>query len=392
MGYDYTICYKTCQENIVADALSRIQNLGNEKVHYLNSITSIDSGLSNMIKESWIGDDKIQELVHLKGGNPDIPNRIWEDISMDFEEGLLTSVGKDMILVVVDRLSKYAHFIALKHPFSAVVVAQVFMENSFRLHGMSKTIVSDRDPVFMSRFWREYFQLQGVQLKPSTAYHPQTDGQTEVVNKCLECYLCCITGDQPKEWVHWLPLAEWWYNTSFHSSIRTTTYEVVYGQPPPTPIPYEAFSSSIETVDRSLQHREATIKVLKEHLHNAQHKMKTQADKKRSEREVAEGDLRVGAVAYKLELPEGTRIHPIFHVSQLKKKTGSSSCAPYLPTTLTAHGYVILEQEAVLDRRLVKRNNKPITQVLVKWYNAPSEESLWENLYDLQARFPNFSP
>ncbi|KAL0351492.1 UNVERIFIED_CONTAM: Transposon Ty3-G Gag-Pol polyprotein [Sesamum calycinum] len=385
MGYDYTICYKTCQENIVADALSRIQNLGNEKVHYLNSITSIDSGLSNMIKESWIGDDKIQELGKLiVGRKPEIrrnilqlfyssaldghsvPNRIWEDISMDFEEGLLTSVGKDMILVVVDRLSKYAHFIALKHPFSAVVVAQVFMENSFRLHGMPKMIVSDRDPVFMSRFSREYFQLQGVQLKPSTAYHPQTDGQTEVVNKCLECYLCCITGDQPKEWVHWLPLAEWWYNTSFHSSIRTTPYEVVYRQPPPTPIPYEALSSSIETVDRSLQHREATIKVLKEHLHNAQHKMKTQTDKKRSEREVAEGDLRVGAVAYKLELPEGTRIHPIFHVSQLKKKTGSSSCAPYLPTTLTAHGYVILEQEAVLDRRLVKRNNKPITQVLAK--------------------------
>ncbi|KAL0462690.1 UNVERIFIED_CONTAM: Transposon Ty3-G Gag-Pol polyprotein [Sesamum latifolium] len=343
---------------------------------------------------------------------------------MDFVEGLPTSAGKDTILVVVDRLSKYAHFVALKHPFSAVVVAQLFMENIFKLHGMPKSIVSDRDPMFMSIFWWEYFQLQGVQTQAIHAYH-QMDGQTEVVNKCLECYLRCMTGDRPKEWAHWLPLAEWWYNTSFHSSIKTTPYEVIYGKPPPTPIPYEALRSSLEAVDRSLQHREATIRILKEHLHNAQHRMKVQADKKRSQREFAVGDLvfvklrpykqtslkshfihkltprffgpfkvlqRVGAVAYKLELPEGTRIHPIFHVSQLKKKTGSSSCAPYLPTTLTAHGHVILEPEAVLDRRLVKRNNKPTTQVLVKWYNAPSEESLWENLYDLQARFPNFRP
>ncbi|KAL0440343.1 UNVERIFIED_CONTAM: Transposon Ty3-G Gag-Pol polyprotein [Sesamum latifolium] len=143
------------------------------------------------------------------------------------------------ILVVVDRLSKYAHFIALKHPFSAVCVAKLFIEKIFKLNGMPKSLVNHRDPVFMSRFWREYFQLQGVQLKPSTAYHPQINGQIEVVNKCLESNLHCMTGDQPKEWAYWLPLAEWWYNTSFHSSIRTTAYEVVYGQPPPTPIPYE---------------------------------------------------------------------------------------------------------------------------------------------------------
>lgn len=183
-------------------------------------------------------------------------------------------------------------------------------------------------------------------------------------------------------------------------------------------IPYDALGSSLDAVDRSLQHREATVRILKEHLHNAQHRMKIQADKKRSEREFVVGDLvfvklrpykqtslkphsfhkltprffgsfkvlqRIGAVAYRLELPEGTRIHPVFHVSQLKKKTGSSSCTPYLPTTVTAHGHVILEPEAILDRRLVKRNNRPVTQVLVKWYNAPLEESSWEKLYEPQA-------
>ncbi|KAL0427505.1 UNVERIFIED_CONTAM: Gag-Pol polyprotein [Sesamum latifolium] len=220
-----------------------------------------------------------------------IPNRIWEDIFMNFVKGLPTSVGKDTILVVVDKLSKFAHFVVLKHPFLAAVDAQLFMENIFKLHGMPKSIVSDRDPVFMSRFWREYFQLH----RSNSSHPPPTTRKQMVksrfVNKCLECYLRCMTGDRPKEWANWLPLAEWWYNTSFHSSMRTTPYEVVYGQPPPTPIPYEALSFSLEAVVRSLQHREATIKILKEHLHNAQHRMKVQTDKKRSEREFAVGDL-----------------------------------------------------------------------------------------------------
>ncbi|KAL0313429.1 UNVERIFIED_CONTAM: Transposon Ty3-G Gag-Pol polyprotein [Sesamum radiatum] len=114
-----------------------------------------------------------------------IPERIWEDISMDFITGLPPSLGKDTVLVVVDRLSKFAHFIALKHPYSAASVAQLFLDNVFKLHGTPKSIVCDRDSICMSVFWRELFKLQRVKIKPSTAYHPQMDGQTEVVNKCL---------------------------------------------------------------------------------------------------------------------------------------------------------------------------------------------------------------
>ena len=101
---------------------------------------------------------------------------------MDFIEGLPKSNGLEVIMVIVDRLSKYAHFIGLAHPYPAPKVAQIYLDQVYRLHGMPEGITSDRDPIFISQFWKEFFKLQSVELKLSTSYHPQTDGQTENVN------------------------------------------------------------------------------------------------------------------------------------------------------------------------------------------------------------------
>lgn len=128
-----------------------------------------------------------------------IPERNWTEISMDFIEGLPRSQGCEVIFIVMDRLSKYSHFISLSHPYTASSVARVFMYNNFKLHGMPLSIVSDQDPVFTSTFWRALFKLQGTQLKHNSAYHPQTDGQTEVVNRCLETYLHCFVGTRPED-------------------------------------------------------------------------------------------------------------------------------------------------------------------------------------------------
>ena len=156
---------------------------------------------------------------------------------MDFIDGLPPYKGKTILLVVVDRFSKYAHFIPMSHLYIAPKVAQTFFENVFKLHGMPSSIVCDWDSTFISAFWKELFKLQGTSFNFSSSYHPQTDGQTEAVNWALDMYLCCFTSSRPKEWVQWVPWAEFCYNTSLHASTRKTPFKVCMEESPPTCFP-----------------------------------------------------------------------------------------------------------------------------------------------------------
>lgn len=108
-----------------------------------------------------------------------------------------------------------------------------FFDVIYKLHGLPVNIITDRDRIFTSSFWKELFSLMGTNLAFSSAYHPQTDGQTERLNQCLEHYLRCMVHDNPKQWLKWLPLAEHWYNTNHHSSLKLTPFQALYGYPPP---------------------------------------------------------------------------------------------------------------------------------------------------------------
>jgi hypothetical protein len=136
-----------------------------------------------------------------------IPSQRWEEVSMDFITGLPNLEGKSIIMVVFDRLTKYAHFCALSHPFNASTIATALMETIQKLHGTPKIIVSDKDPIFTRNFWTKLFSCLGPQLDHSSSYYPQSYGQTKIVNKCLEGYIHCFVSDKQTQGVKWLTLA-----------------------------------------------------------------------------------------------------------------------------------------------------------------------------------------
>lgn len=141
----------------------------------------------------------------------------------------------------------------------------------------------------LSQFWQELWRLQGTKLKFSTAYHPQSDGQTEVVNRGIEAYLCCFAGEQPKKWAMWLPWAEYSYNTSFHTSSNTTPFKILYGRDPPTLTPYSDMAISNSSVDQMLMDRDRMLTELKVHWQKAQQRMKISADKHQRDIEYSMG-------------------------------------------------------------------------------------------------------
>ncbi|XP_028785068.1 uncharacterized protein LOC114740980 [Neltuma alba] len=166
-----------------------------------------------------------------------VPSEPWVDISMDFILGLPRSrKGMDSIFVVVDRFSKMAHFIACHKTDDATYIADLFFKEIVRLHGVPKSIVSDRDTKFLSHFWRILWGKLGTKLLFSTACHPQTDGQTEVVNRTLTQLLRTVIQKNLKNWENCLSFIEFAYNRSVHSSTDYSPFEIVYGFNPLTPL------------------------------------------------------------------------------------------------------------------------------------------------------------
>ncbi|PNY00428.1 hypothetical protein L195_g023708, partial [Trifolium pratense] len=348
-----------------------------------------------------------------------LPQQVWEDISMDFITHLPMTHNRSCIWVIVDRLTKFAHFIALPGSFTAASLAPIFITEIYRLHGAPKTIVSDRDRVFVSQFWRALFHHLGTSLAFSSSYHPQSDGQTEVLNRCLETYLRCFVSDEPRLWLRFLALAEFWYNTSFHTAIGMTPFEALYGRKPPTLVHYTPGTSKIESLDELLTQKTLVLKVLKENLVKARNRMIIQANQHRQDRNFEVGQWvylklqpyrqhsvhhreshklakryygpfrilkKIGKVAYELDLPAASRVHPVFHVSLLKLCHGEPTTQVTPIADPSTYPPIIPVPVAIRNRRISAGD---IEEFLVEWKDLPLSEATWVAKTTFQDQFPN---
>ncbi|GKB18232.1 putative nucleotidyltransferase, ribonuclease H [Tanacetum coccineum] len=288
-----------------------------------------------------------------------VPLQPWVDISMDFVLGLpRTQRGNDSIFVVVDRFSKMVHFIPCKKTTDAVNVAQLFFRDVYRLHGLPSSIVSDRDTRFLSHFWRSLWKMVNTQLNFSSAYHPQTDGQTEVVNRSLGNLLRCLVGDHVKAWDQKLCQAEFAHNHAVNRSTGFSPFQVVYSAQPrgPLDLMIPRVSSSVpKKVQDFVAGLHDVHKAVHENLVRTNSKYKQDVDHKQKHVDFEEGDFvwavltkdrfpvgeynklsaknigpleiveKINSNAYRLKLPSHVRYSDVFNVKHLIHYHGDSS-------------------------------------------------------------------
>ena len=342
---------------------------------------------------------------------------------MHFVVGLpLTGRRHDSVWVVVDRLTKSAHFLPVRTDYSLDKLAELYIKKIVRLHGIPVSIISDRDLRFTSRFWGKLQEALGTRLNFSTAFHPQTDGQSERVIQILEDMLRSCVIDLEGSWDRDIALVEFVYNNSFQSSIGMTPYEVLYGRKCRTPLCWTELSEKKIIGPDLIQETEEKVKMIRERLKVATDRQKSYVDMKRKDirYEIGEkvflkvspwkkvmrfgrkGKLRprfigpyevidkVGPVAYRLALPPDLeKIYNVFHVSMLRRYRSDPSHV-VSSETIELRPDLTYEEEPVeiLAREVKELRNKKIPLVKVLWRNHRTEEATWESEETMRQQYP----
>ncbi|KAH0710411.1 hypothetical protein KY284_011838 [Solanum tuberosum] len=355
--------------------------------------------------------------------NIELPEWKWEMISMDFITCLPRSRRQhDSIWVIIDKMTKSAHFLPVKTTNSAEDYAKLYIQEVVRLHGVPVSIISDRGAQFTAQFWKSFQKGLGSKVNLSTAFHPQTDRQAERTIQTLEDMLRACVIDFKGNWDDHLPLIEFAYNNNYHSSIQMAPYESLYGRRCRSPIGlFEVGEAGLIGPDLVHQAMEK-VKVIQERLKMAQSRQKSYTDVRRRALEFEVDDWvylkvspmkgvrrfgkkgklspryigpyriskRMGNVAYELELPqELATVHPVFHISMLKKCMGDSSLI--VPTENIEIKDSLSYEEIpvqILDRQLRKLRTKEVASIKVLWRNQFVEETTWEAEEDMKKRYP----
>ena len=343
-----------------------------------------------------------------------IPSRPWTHISMDFITDLPVCNGFDSVLTIVDRFSKMAHFIPCLKSTTAKDLAELFLARIYSIHGLPTDIVSDQGPQFVANFWQALLSRLGIHSSLSTAYHPQSNGQSEALNKILEQYLRCYCNYQQDNWVSLLPTAEFAYNNSSNTATNSSPFFVNYGYHPRFDLNFrETKSPAANTFADSLANLWESVN---RNLHMAQEKVKSSADKNRVKppqfkigdlvwllktniptiRPIKKLDHRrvgpysiigiIGNSAYKLKLPVETKMHNVFHVSLLEPYTKSPFPGRNLspPPPVNINNEVEYEVDEILDSRIKYKK----LQYFVNWKGYSVDERTWEPASHL-ANSPN---
>ncbi|MCO5574990.1 hypothetical protein L7F22_028787 [Adiantum nelumboides] len=315
-----------------------------------------------------------------------IPTAFWESIAMDFIFGLpKTSSENEGIWTIVDRFSKQAHFILVRKQITTEQMAKIFLVIVFKYHGMPISIVSGRDPRMAGLFWRALWQNLHSTLRFSSSYHPQTDGQSEIVNSAVLDLLKCYVSDNPAQWEHYLPLVEFAYKTTIHSSTDKAPFEVVEGARKPPPM--VKVMDDVFEADKFVEDLDLACQQVQQTIQKAQEKQKKAADKHRRRLHFSEGDWIsevVNDVSYRLSLPASWKIHNAFHVSLLRQFVGELPDQPEdSPQPEVDELDEVLQPKQILAHKERRQGGTMVRKFLVKFKNYSAMDSKWMEEADL---------
>jgi hypothetical protein len=369
--------------------------------------------------------DPCQKIKHDRGAKAgflqplEIPATPFDDISLDLITGLPNSRDKNAILVVVDKLTKYAHFISTKVEATALEVAELLFKRIVKHFGLPIRIIGDRDPRWTSSVWKALAELFGTRLALSTSKHPQTDGQTEVMNQHLETMLRAYVSKDQKDWANWLDVLQFAYNNATHSSHKSTPAQLLMGYKPRSPLDYLVekgleVSEGLPDVRNRIRELEAHREAARDAIKRSADRQAYQFDKGRRAPKLSIGDevlinphslelinekgasrklmqRKIGPfevidiispTAYKLRLPDSFRGHNVFNLQHLAKYHRSSDKGR--PNLANPRDILPSTEEYEVDQIVGERKRNGKLLYRIRWKGYDAEDDTWQTARDIR--------